>query len=211
MEWALLRSTKIQPHTNCILCHFYTFSDSFILPGKSPVCSRTVVIISDTDKTDGDRDKQFIFAWVFAVLQNPREVSFSLAAAGIDLARTGWRLLVARLGSWAWHCMALAWLLTAAGPGHCYLPSARPPPVPAQYLYFYPPLPLHTSVIWHTFAFYQKEKSFAWPVCLFERSQFALPTPHSQLFSISWSPPCQLMLTTLAFTVQFSVHSLPLT
>ena len=27
------------------------------------------------------------------MLQNPREVSFSLAVAGIDLARTGWRLL----------------------------------------------------------------------------------------------------------------------
>lgn len=50
MEWALFRSNKIQAHTNCILCHFYSFSDSFIVTGRSPVCWRTVVIIVNTEK-----------------------------------------------------------------------------------------------------------------------------------------------------------------
>ena len=176
MEWALLRSTKIQPHTNCILCHCYTFSDSFTVSGKSPVCLRTVVITLDTDKTGVDRDKQFIFAWVFAVLQNPREVSFSLAWRWYRPCQNWLEAVGGQAGQLrhdtAWHWPDSSLLQGA----NCYLPSGRPPPVPAQYLYFYPPLPLHTSVIWHTFAFIRKESSCAWPVCLFERSLLALLT-----------------------------------
>ena len=83
------------------------------------------------------------------MLQNPREVSFSLAVAGIDLARTGWRLLVlAQLRHDS------AWLLTAAGPP---LPSLICQG-PAQYLYSYsyPLSALHTSVIWATLLLFIK-------------------------------------------------------
>ena len=62
MEWALFRSIKIQAHTNCILCHFYTFSDSFTDSGKSPVYWWTVVIILDNEKSLKTGVNKFIFA-----------------------------------------------------------------------------------------------------------------------------------------------------
>ena len=62
MEWALFRSTRIQAHTNCILCHFYTFSDSSTVSGKSLGSWRTVVIILDTEKGLKTGINKFIFA-----------------------------------------------------------------------------------------------------------------------------------------------------
>ena len=148
MEWALFRSTRIQAHTNCILCHFYTFSDSSIVSGKSLGSWRTVVIILDTEKSLKTGINKFIFAWVFAVLQNPREVSFSLAVAGIDLARTGWRLELAQLGHDS------AWCLTAAG--WPLLPSSGHTKTQLNICTFIPLSPLHTSVIWATLLLFIK-------------------------------------------------------
>ena len=81
------------------------------------------------------------------MLQNPREVSFSLAVAGIDLARTGWRLLVlAQLRHDS------AWLLTAAGCPH----SSAQAQLNICTLTLIPLSALHTSVIWATLLLFIK-------------------------------------------------------
>ena len=162
------------------------------------MCLRTVVITLDTDKTGVDRDKQFIFAWVFAVLQNPREVSFSLA--------------------WRWYRPCQNWLEAGGQAGQLrhdtawhwpdssllqgLLSPIWPPASSSIFVLLSPSSSPHLSYLAH-FRFYQKGIKLCM-TCLFVQKKSVRP-PYSQLFSISRSPPCRLMLTTLAFTV----HSPP--
>ena len=180
MEWALLRSTKIQPHTNCILCHCYTFSDSFTVSGKSPVCLRTVVITLDTDKTGVDRDKQFIFAWVFAVLQNPREVSFSLAWRWYRPCQN-WLEAVGGQAGQLRHDTAWHWPDSSLLQGRQLLSPIWPPASSPSSIFVLlsPSSSPHLSYLAH-FRFYQKGIKLCM-TCLFVRKKSARPTDNFSL------------------------------
>ena len=146
-------------------------------------------------KKPKDRDKQVYICLSFCCASES-EGGFLLTGSGWYRPCQNWLEAASAGPAEAWLCMAPDCCRPATALTHLPRPSS------IFVLLLLSPVcsALHTSVIWATLLLFIKAVLCAWPVCLFKISQYFKGILPSPALPISRSPPCQLMLTTLAFT-----------